>query len=112
MRERKYVRKCLRRRSLGDVREGRENIREEARERSRGGEGTFARGRGNVCEGARERSRGGEGTFVRDKGTFVRDEGTFTRGDLQGHRTFQKNCLNYMYTRIIGQFHENNRIKN
>ena len=35
VRERKYVRKCLRRRSLGDVREGRENVREEARERSR-----------------------------------------------------------------------------
>ena len=34
---------------------------------------------GNVREGARECSRGGEGTFVRD-------EGTFARGDLQGHR--------------------------
>ena len=56
VRERKYVRKCLRRRSLGDVREGRENVREEARKRSRGGEGTFARGRGNVREGVRERS--------------------------------------------------------
>ena len=89
MRERKYVRKCLRRRSLGDVREGRENVREEARERSRGGEGTFARGRGNVREGARECSRGGEGTFVRD-------EGTFARGDLQGHRVSSgvvQNCM-------------------
>ena len=38
------------------------------------------RERGNVREGARERSRGGEGTFVRD-------EGTFARGDLQGHRS-------------------------
>ena len=56
------------------------NVREGARERSRGGEGTFARGRVNVREGARECSRGGEGTFVRD-------EGTFARGDLQGHRS-------------------------
>ena len=60
VRERKYVRKCLRRRSLGDVREGREYVREEARERSRGG----------------------------PEGTFVRDEGTFARGDLQGHRMY------------------------
>ena len=43
-------------RRLGNVREGRENVREEARERSQGGEGTFARGRGNVREGVRERS--------------------------------------------------------
>ena len=64
------------------------NVREGARERSRGGEGTFARGRGNVREGARECSRGGEGTFVRD-------EGTFARGDLQGHRTFATTFLAY-----------------
>ena len=37
---------------------------------------------GNVREGARECSRGGEGTFVRD-------EGTFARGDLQGHRSYR-----------------------